>query len=151
MLDVLNTERIVTTAALVGAGELSLRLGVDYANQRKVFRDTPIGSYQALQFPMAQAHAEIECARLMNYKAATLCDQGESYGSASNIGKLIAAQAATLAVERAMQTMGGMGFAKESHLERIWRDARLFKFAPVSEEMILNYISTQELGLPRGY
>lgn len=151
LLDVLNTERIVTTAALVGAGELSLRLGVDYANQRKVFRDTPIGSYQGLQFPMAQAHAEIECARLMNYKAATLCDQGEPYGSASNIGKLIAAQAATLAVERAMQTMGGMGFAKESHLERIWRDARLFKFAPVSEEMILNYISTQELGLPRGY
>jgi len=151
LFDVLNTERIVTTAAMVGAGELALRLGVDYAKERKVFRGDPIGKYQGLQYPMAQAHAELECARVMNYKAATLCDSGQPYGTESNIGKLIAAQAGNKAIERAMQTMGGMGFAKESYLERLWRDARLFKFAPVSEEMILNYISTQVLGLPRGY
>lgn len=151
LLEVLNTERIVTTACLVGAGRLALTLGVDYAKQRKVFGDRPIGAYQGLQFPMAQAHAEIECARLINYKAAWLHDTGQPYGSDANVGKLIASQAAMAAIERSMQAMGGMGFAKETHLERLWRDARLFRFAPVSEEMILNFIAVHDLGLPRGY
>lgn len=151
LLEVLNTERIVTTACLVGAGTLALKLGVEYAAQRKVFGNTPIGAYQGLQFPLAQAHAELECARLMNYKAAWLHDNGQPYGSEANRAKLIAAQAASKAIERAMQTMGGMGFAKEMHLERLWRDARLFKFAPVSEEMILNFIAVHDLGMPRGY
>ncbi|MFO1188646.1 MAG: acyl-CoA dehydrogenase family protein [Alphaproteobacteria bacterium] len=151
LLEVLNTERIVTTACLVGAGHLALRLGIDYANQRKVFGNRPIGAYQGLQFPMAQAHAELECARLVNFKAAWLHDTGQPYGSEANVGKLIASQAAMAAIERAMQAMGGMGFAKEAHLERLWRDARLFRFAPVSEEMILNFIAVHDLGLPRGY
>ena len=80
----LNTERIVTTACLVGAGTLALRLAVDYATQRKVFGGTPIGAYQGLQFPLAQAHAELECARLMNYQAAALSDQNMPYGSEAN-------------------------------------------------------------------
>jgi len=151
LLDVLNTERIVTTAGLVGAGELSLKLAVDYANRRKLFGDTPIAAYQGLQFPLAQCHAEIESARLMNYKAAANCDAGLPYGSEANIGKLLAAQAVARATERAMQTMGGMGFAKEFHVERLWRDCRLFRFAPVSEEMILNYIAVHDLGMPRSY
>jgi acyl-CoA dehydrogenase len=151
LLEVLNTERIVTTACLVGAGTLALKLGVEYAAQRKVFGDTPIGAYQGLQFPLAQAHAELECARLMNFKAAWLHDNGLPYGSEANTAKLIASQAASVAIERAMQTMGGMGFAKETHLERLWRDARLFRFAPVSEEMILNFIAVHDLGMPRGY
>lgn len=151
LLEVLNTERIVTTACLVGAGALALKLGVDYAGQRKVFGDKPIGAYQGLQFPLAQAHAELECARLMNYKAAWLHDNHLPYGSEANTAKLIASQAASAAIERAMQTMGGMGFAKETHLERLWRDARLFRFAPVSEEMILNFIAAHDLGMPRGY
>jgi acyl-CoA dehydrogenase len=151
LLDVLNTERIVTTAGLVGAGELALRLAVDYANRRKVFGNTPIGAYQGLQFPLAQCHAEIESARLMNYKAAANCDAGLPYGSEANIGKLLAAQAVARATERSMQTMGGMGFAKEFHVERLWRDSRLFRFAPVSEEMILNYIAVHDLGMPRSY
>lgn len=151
LLDVLNTERIVTTAGLVGAVHLALRLAVDYANQRKVFGERSISSYQGLQFPLAQAHAEIECARALNYQAAAAFDAGEAYGSAANMAKLIAAQAAAEGTERAMQTMGGMGYAKEMHVERLWRDARLFRFAPVSEEMILNFIATHELGMARGY
>jgi acyl-CoA dehydrogenase len=151
LLDVLNTERIVTTAGLVGTGELAMRLAVDYANQRKVFGNTPISAYQGLQFPLAQCHAEIESARLMNYKAAANCDAGLPYGSEANIAKLLAAQAIARATERSMQTMGGMGFAKESHVERLWRDCRLFRFAPISEEMILNYIAVHDLGMPRSY
>jgi len=151
LLDVLNTERIVTTAGLVGAVELALGLAVDYANQRKVFGDKPISSYQGLQFPLAQAYAEIECARVMNYRAASQFDAGGDFGGHANIGKLIAAQAAAEGIERAMQTMGGMGYATEMHVERLWRDARLFRFAPISEEMILNYIAVHELGMARGY
>jgi acyl-CoA dehydrogenase len=151
LLDVLNTERIVTTAGLVGAVELALGLAVDYANQRKVFGDKPISSYQGLQFPLAQAYAEIECARVMNYRAASQFDAGGDFGGHANIGKLIAAQAAAEGIERAMQTMGGMGYANEMHVERLWRDARLFRFAPISEEMILNYIAVHELGMARGY
>lgn len=151
LLDVLNTERIVTTAGLVGAGLLALRQAVAYANERRVFGNKPIASYQGIQFPLAQSYAEIECARLMNYKAAALFDAGLPYGSEANVAKLLASQAASSAIENAMQTLGGMGFAKETHLERLWRDARLFRFAPISEQMILNFIAVQNLGLPRSY
>jgi acyl-CoA dehydrogenase len=151
LLDVLNTERIVTTASLVGAGRLAKRLALEYAADRKIFGDKPIAAYQGLQFPLAQSHAELQCARLMNLKAAWLCDQGRPYGTEANMAKLIGSQAATHAIERSMQTMGGMGYAREFHVERLWRDARLFKFAPVSEEMILNYIAVHDLGMPRSY
>lgn len=151
LLDVLNTERIVTTACLVGTCQLAIRLAVDYASDRKVFGNTPIGAYQGLQFPLAEAFAQAECARLMNYKAASLFDAGLAYGTEANVAKLIGAQAAQLATDRAMQTMGGMGYAKESHVERLWRDARLFRFAPVSEEMILNFIAQHNLKMPRSY
>ena len=151
LLDVLNTERIVTTAGLVGAGRMAIRIAVEYSKDRKVFGGRPIGAYQGVQFPLAQAHAELECARLMNYRAATKCDQGETYGSDANVAKLLAAQAASKAIEHAMQTLGGMGYSKEMHLERLWRDARLFKFAPVAEEMVLNFIAQHDLGMPRSY
>jgi acyl-CoA dehydrogenase len=151
LLDVLNTERIVTTAGLVGTVELALKLAVDYANQRRIFADKPISSYQGLQFPLAQAYAEAQCARVMNHKAATQCDQGLDYGGEANTAKLIAAQACADATERAMQTMGGMGYAKETHVERLWRDCRLFRFAPISEEMILNFIAQHDLGMARSY
>jgi acyl-CoA dehydrogenase len=151
LLDVLNTERIVTTAGLVGTGELAIKLAVQYANDRKVFGGKPISSYQGLQFPLAQCHAEVEAARLLNHKAAANFDVGKPYGSEANASKLLAAQAVARATERAMQTMGGMGYAKEYHVERLWRDCRLFRFAPISEEMILNYIATHELGMPKSY
>ena len=151
LLDVLNTERIVTTAGLVGTAELAIKLAVSFANDRKVFADRPIASYQGIQFPLAQAYAEIQCARLMNYKAAALCDAGEPFGAESNLAKLIASQACDRATIQAMQTMGGMGYASEYHVERLWRDQRLFRFAPVSEEMILNFVAQHTLGMPRSY
>lgn len=151
LLDVLNTERIVTTAGLVGTAELAIEIAVNYANERKVFGERSIASYQAIQFPLAQAYAEIQCARMMNYKAASLCDAGEPYGAESNLAKLLASQACDKATIQAMQTLGGMGYAKEFHLERLWRDQRLFRFAPVSEEMILNFVAQHNLGMPRSY
>ncbi|OJY40214.1 MAG: acyl-CoA dehydrogenase, partial [Rhizobiales bacterium 65-9] len=151
LLDVLNTERIVTTAGLVGAGRLAIALGVAYAKERRVFGGTAIGAYQAMQFPLAQRWAELEAAKLLNLKAASLFDNGLPFGSESNAAKLIASQAASAVAEHAMQIMGGMGYSREMHVERLWRDARLFRFAPVSEEMILNYIATANLGLPRSY
>ncbi|HVJ31704.1 MAG TPA: acyl-CoA dehydrogenase family protein [Terriglobia bacterium] len=151
LLDVLNTERIVTVAGLVGTVRLATQMAVDYGAGRKVFGETPIGAYQGLQFPLAQAHAESECARLMNYKAAWLFDNGQPFGSQANVAKLIAAQSCSAATERAMQVLGGMGYAKDAHLERLWRDCRLFRFAPVSEEMTLNFIAQHDLGMPRSY
>lgn len=151
LLDVLNTERMVTTAGLVGTGELAIKLAVQYANDRKVFGDRPISAYQGLQFPLAQCHVEVESARLLNYKAATNFDMNLPYSNEANAAKLIAAQAVARATERSMQTMGGMGYAKEFHVERLWRDCRLFRFAPVSEEMLLNYVANHELKMPKGY
>jgi acyl-CoA dehydrogenase len=151
LLDVLNTERIVTTAGLIGTVRLACRLGVDYANERKVFGDKPISSYQGIQFPLASALSESMCARSLNLVAASKFDKGMPYGSEANMSKLIAARAASHATEAAMQAMGGMGFSTEMHVERLWRDARLFRFAPISEEMILNYIAVHDLGMARGY
>jgi acyl-CoA dehydrogenase len=151
LLDVLNTERIVTTAGLVGTVDLALKLATEYARDRKVFGDTPIAAYQGLQFPLAQSYAENECARLMNRHAASLFDAGLPYGTEANVAKLVAAQTCSSATERAMQTMGGMGYAREFHVERLWRDCRLFRFAPVSEEMVLNYIAQHQLGMARSY
>jgi acyl-CoA dehydrogenase len=151
LLDVLNTERIVTTAGLVGTAEIATKLAIDYAEQRKIFAGKPISSYQAIQFPLAEAHIQTECARLMNYKAASLHDAGQPYGSEANMGKWLAGHAAGLATDRAIQTMGGMGYATASHVERLWRDARLFRIAPVSEEMVLNFVAQHDLGMTRSY
>jgi acyl-CoA dehydrogenase len=151
LLDVLNTERIVTTAGLVGTAELATNRAIAYANDRKVFGARAIGSYQAIQFPLAEAHIQTECARLMNYKAASLHDEGKPYGSEANMGKWLAGHAAALATDRAIQTMGGMGYANEFYVERLWRDARLFRIAPVSEEMVLNFVAQHDLGMPRSY
>jgi acyl-CoA dehydrogenase len=151
LVDVLNTERIVTTAGLIGTAELAIRLAVQYANERKVFAGKPISAYQGLQFPLAQCHAELQAARLLNYRAAANFDAGLPYGSEANAAKLLAAQLAARATERSMQTMGGMGYATETHVERLWRDCRLFRFAPISEEMILNFIAMHDLGMPRSY
>jgi acyl-CoA dehydrogenase len=151
LLDVLNTERIVTVAGLVGTIDLAIHIAVPYAESRKIFDGRPIGSYQGLQFPLAQAYAEGTCARLMNYNAAWLFDNGRPYGSEANMAKLMAAQACAAATERAMQILGGTGYSKDAHLERLWRDCRLFRFAPVSEEMALNYIAQHDLGMPRSY
>lgn len=150
LVDVLNSERIVTTAGLIGTAELAIKIAVNYAKERAVFSG-PIGAYQSIQFPLSEALIQLECARLMNYKAATLFDSGLPSASEANMAKWLAGHAAATATDRAIQTLGGMGYAKEYHVERLWRDARLFRIAPVSEEMILNYVAQHDLGLPRSY
>lgn len=150
LIDVLNTERIVTTAGLIGTAELAIRIAVNYAKDRTVFAG-PIGAYQSIQFPLSEALIMLECARLMNYKAASNFDAGLPNASEANMAKWLAGQAAAIATDRAIQTLGGMGYSKEYHAERLWRDARLFRIAPVSEEMILNYVAQHDLGLPRSY
>ena len=151
LVELLNAERIVTAAGLVGTGKLALRLGTEYVNQRRVFADRPIGSYQGVQFPLARASAALQAAGLINHKAAWLMDHDQDYASAANAAKLLAADAAFEACDRAMQFMGGMGYAVEFHVERLWRDARVFGIAPIPQEMILSFIATHDLGLPRSH
>jgi acyl-CoA dehydrogenase len=151
LIDLLNGERVITAAGLVGAGELAIRLAVAYARDRKIFGNRPIASYQSIQFPLAKAHAELECARLMNRKAATLMDRGLAFASEANIAKFMAAEAAVAATDRAVQTLGAMGFACEYHVERLWRDTRVFAVAPVPQEMILSFLAAHDLSLPRSY
>lgn len=148
LVDTLNVERIVTTAGAVGAGELALGLATAYARDRIVF-GRPIGANQGIAFPLARAKAELQAARVLNHKAAWLFDRGEPSAADGNIAKLIATDAAFAACDAALQTHGGYGYAVEYHVERLWRDARLFKIAPVTQEMVLNYVAQHVLGLPR--
>jgi acyl-CoA dehydrogenase len=150
ILDTLNPERIVTTAGAVGAGDLVIELAGRYARERVVF-DRPIASYQGLQFPLARAKAELEMARLANLKAAWTFDRGQNPGSLANMAKLVGTEWACIAADQAMQTLGGYGYTADYHIERYWRDLRLLKIAPVTQEMTLNYIAQHALKLPRSY
>lgn len=148
--DILNPERILAAAGGVGAAEAALDLAVSYANERHVF-GRPIGANQAIQFPLAQVKAKTELARLMTYKAAWLFDQGLPCGDETSIAKLTGAQVAWEAADRAFQTYGGMAYAKELPVERLFRDARIGKNIPVSEELVLAHLATGLLGLPKSY
>jgi len=154
ILDTLNTERMSFTAAAVGLARLAIGKAVEYAKQRKVFGEVPIGSYQAIQFPLAESYAALEGAKLMNFKAATLYDSGaglREVGAAANMAKLVAVDHAIRAVYRAMQTFGGYGYAREYDVERWWREVNLIRLAPVTQEMALSYVGEHVLGLPRSY
>ncbi|MGA8255271.1 MAG: acyl-CoA dehydrogenase family protein [Nocardioides sp.] len=148
--DVLNPERILAAAGGVGGAEAALRVAAEYASERVVF-NRPIGSNQAIQFPLAQLKAKTELARLMTYKAAWLFDQGRPCGNETNVAKLTAAQVAWEAANQAFQTFGGMAYSKEYPVERLFRDSRIGKNIPVAEELILAHIGTQMLGLPKSY
>jgi len=145
LLDSLNPERIFTGIEAVGIGR-----AVDYAKERVVF-DRPIGKNQAIAHPLAMAWAKLETAELMCLKAAWLFDHGRPCGAESNAAKLLAAEAGFEACDVALQTHGGYGYAKEFHVERLWREVRLYKIAPVSQQMALNYLSEHVLGLPKSY
>lgn len=150
ILDSLNPERVLLSYEAIGIGRVALQKAIKYANERIVF-DRPIGKNQGIQFPLAEAHMRLNAAELMADKAASLCDQGIKCGEEANTAKYLAGEAAFFAADRAVQTLGGMGYAKEYHVERYFREARLFRLAPISEEMILNYISEHVLKLPRSY
>ena len=150
LLDSLNPERIMTGIEAVGIGRAALNRAVDYAKERVVF-DRPIGQNQAIAHPLAMAWAKLEAAEAICLKAAWLFDHGQPCGAESNTAKLLAAEAGFEACDVALQTHGGYGYAKEFHVERLWREVRLYKIAPVSQQMTLNYISEHVLRLPKSY
>jgi acyl-CoA dehydrogenase len=150
LLHGLNPERILLAAESVGIGEAALRRAVAYAKEREVF-GRPIGANQAIAHPLAQAHVQLRAAWQMVELAGSRYDAGLPCGEEANSAKYLAAEAAFLAADRAVQTLGGMGYATEYHVERYFREARLQRIAPVSQEMTLNFIAQNVLGLPRSY
>jgi acyl-CoA dehydrogenase len=150
LLHGLNPERILLSAESIGIGTAALHRAVEYAKQRIVF-DRPIGANQAISHPLAQAHVQLTAAWQLTLDAARRYDEGLECGEAANSAKFLAAEAGWFAADRAVQTHGGMGYAHEYHVERYFREARLQRIAPVSQEMTLNYIAQHVLGLPRGY
>jgi len=150
LLDGLNPERILIASEALGIGRAAMRKAVDYANSRVVF-GRPIGQNQGIAFPLAEAHMQLHAAELAVREASWRFDNGLPCGEAANTAKFLAAEAGFFACDRALQTHGGMGYAREYHVERYWREARLMKIAPVSQEMVCNYISSQVLGLPKSY
>ncbi|WP_420450274.1 acyl-CoA dehydrogenase family protein [Ilumatobacter sp.] len=146
----LNAERILIAAEALGIGRAALRRAVDYANDRVVF-DRPIGKNQGISFPLAEAHAKLRAAGLMIREAALLIDAQEPCGEEANLAKYLAAEAGFFAADRAVQTHGGFGYATEYHVERYFREARLPRIAPISQELVLAYVAQHVLGLPRSH
>lgn len=147
----LNPERITGASIANGIGLYSLSKASSYANERKVWRGVPIGAHQGIAHPLAKAKIEVELARLMTAKAATLYDEGADAGESANMAKYAAAEAALAALDQSIQTHGGNGMAWEYGVADLWGMARLLRIAPVSREMILNYVSQHSLGLPKSY
>ncbi|MER6712390.1 acyl-CoA dehydrogenase family protein [Streptomyces sp. NPDC000877] len=148
----LNPERIMTAAFAIGMGRHALAKAVEYARDRTVW-NAPIGAHQAIAHPLAQAHIDLELARLMMQKAARLYDTGDDTGAgeAANMAKYAAGEACVKAVDQAVHTLGGNGLTREYGLASLITAARVARIAPVSREMILNYVSHQTLGLPKSY
>ncbi|HRO59973.1 MAG TPA: acyl-CoA dehydrogenase family protein [Burkholderiaceae bacterium] len=146
----LNPERVLIAAEAIGLGRAALARATSYAGERIVF-DRPIGKNQAIQHPLARSWMELEAANLMVMKAATLYDAGKPCGAEANAGKYLAAEACFGACENAILTHGGMGYAKEYHVERYLREAWIPRLAPVSPQLILCFIAEKVLGLPKSY
>jgi acyl-CoA dehydrogenase len=149
LVDMLNPERIGFAAAGTGIGTLAADAAIEYANDREVF-GTPIGTHQAVSFPITKPYASMETAALMRDKAAWLYDQGEDCGYETNVAKATAVEAGIEAVRQSMQAFGGWGYATEYDVERWWREINLTRLAPVTQQMAYNHIS-QQLGFPRSY
>lgn len=150
MFDVLNTERLCTAATAVGTGNLAIKKAVQFAQERSIW-GVPLATHQGLQFPLAKARTELAAAKLKLYEAAWLYDQKRECGIQTAMAKYSAAHAGLFAADTAIQTMGGSGYIKESGVERHWRNLRLLRLAPISDEMVLNYIAQNDLNMPRSY
>jgi len=148
--DGLNPERILSAAVSVGIARFAIAKATAYARDRTVW-SAPIGSHQAIAHPLAEGKIKLDLAQLMMQRAAGLYDAGLDAGEASNVAKLAAAEAGVFCLDRAIQTHGGNGVSREYQLANYWFLARLQLIAPVSREMILNYVSEHVLGLPRSY
>lgn len=150
LLDGLNPERVLVACEAIGIGEDALRRATEYARDRVVF-NRPIGQNQSIQHPLAECWINLKAARLMADHAAALYDSGKPCGAEANSAKLLGARAGYQAALQAVMTHGGMGYAKEFHVERLLREVLISRLAPVSEQMILNFISERELNLPKSY
>ena len=150
ILDGLNAERTLIAAECIGDGYWFIDRATRYANQRVVF-DRPIGKNQGVQFPIAEAYIEVEAANLMRFKACSLFDAQQPCGAQANMAKYLAAKASWEAANVCLQTHGGFGFATEYHIERKFRETRLYQVAPVSTNMIFAYVAEHLLGLPRSF
>ena len=150
ILDGLNPERCLVAAEALGIGRAALRAAVRYGNEREVF-GRPIGKNQGIQFPLADSLARLDAAELMLRKATWLYDRGLPCGREANTAKYLCAEAGFDAADRALQTHGGMGYSEEYHVARYFWEARLTRIAPISQEMILNFLGSHVLGLPRSY
>lgn len=150
LLHGLNPERILIASEALGIGRVAVETAASYARERVVF-GRPIGQNQGLAFPLADAYMRLQAAALVVREAAWRYDQGLDCGAQANTAKYLASDAAHYAADRAMQTHGGFGYAKEYDVDRYWVESRLMKIAPVSQEMVLNYIAQHQLGLPRSY
>jgi acyl-CoA dehydrogenase len=150
ILDGMNAERVLIAAECIGDGRWFVDKASHYASERVVF-GRPIGANQGVQFPIARAHASIEAADLVRYKAAWLFEQGLPAGAEANMAKLLAAEASWEAANACLDTHGGWGFAQEYDVERKFRETRLYTIAPVSNNLILAYLGQHVLGMPRSY
>ncbi|MCY4086520.1 MAG: acyl-CoA/acyl-ACP dehydrogenase [Actinomycetia bacterium] len=150
ILDGMNAERILIAAETIGDGRWFIDKGTRYASERVVF-GRPIGQNQGIQFPIAEAHAALQAADLMRYKSAWLFEQGLPCGPEANMAKYLGAEAAWQAANACLDTHGGFGFAEEYDVERKFRETRLYKVAPVSNNLILAYLGQHVLGMPRSY
>ena len=149
LVSMLNPERIGFSAAATGIGKLAAHTAIDYANDREVF-DEPIGTHQAVSFPITKPYARMEAAAQMRRNAEWLYDQGEPCGYESNVAKATAVEAGIETVKQSMQAFGGWGYAVEYDVERWWREINLTRLAPVTQQMAYNHIS-QEIGFPKSY
>ncbi|NWJ71053.1 acyl-CoA/acyl-ACP dehydrogenase [Pseudonocardia sp. ICBG1122] len=150
LLDGLNPERILIAHEALGIGRAAVAAAVRYAGEREVF-GRPIGKNQGIAFPLAEANARLDAAELVCRKAAWLYDRGEKCAREANTAKFLAADAGFFAADRALQTFGGMGYADEYHVNRYFRESRLMKIAPVSQELALAFLAQNVLGLPKSY
>jgi len=150
LLDSTNPERILVGAEAVGLGRRALDKAAAYARERVVF-GRPIGQNQSIQHPLAESWMELAAADLMVWRAAALYDAGRPCGAEANAAKYLAAEAAFAAADRAVRTHGGFGYAREFHVERYFREARLMRLAPISQELVMSYVAEHVLGLPRSY
>jgi len=147
----LNPERIMSAAICCGIGRYALDKAAGYARQRKVWQDRPIGVHQGIAHPLARGQIALESARLMTQKAASLHESGGDCGAEANMAKFLAAEAAQACLDAAIQTHGGNGLSDEFGLADLWGLTRLYGIAPVSREMVLNYVAQHQLSLPRSY
>lgn len=150
VIELLNPERMVIAAGCVGAGKHVLEMASGYASERVVF-ERPIGKNQAIQFPLAETRINLEAAEVMNRKAAWKYDNDEGCGFEANAANYIASEWGTKAANHAIQTYGGSAYMKDTEVERFWRELRLQEIAPVSQQMILNYVGEHVLDMPRSY